>query len=53
MPQYLVRKTESHHLLVDADSADDAEERAADVPDHDWEQSDGPTFEAEPAETGA
>lgn len=50
MPQYLVRKTESHHLLIEADSADDAEEQAAEIPDHDWEQSDGPTLEAEPAE---
>ncbi len=47
MPQYLVRKTESSHLLIEADSADDAEEQAAEVPDHDWDQSDGPTFEAE------
>ncbi len=54
MPQYLVRKTESYHLLVEADSAYDAEERAAEVPDHDWEQSDGPTLEAEPVgESGA
>lgn len=53
MPQYLVRKIESYHLLVEADSADDAAERAAEVPDHDWEQSDGPTLEAEPVEKGA
>ena len=53
MPQYLVRKTESYHLLMEADSEGDAAERAAEVPEHDWEQSDGPAFETEPVEDEA
>ncbi len=53
MPEYLVHKTESHHLLIEADSADAAEEQAAEIPDHDWESSFSPTFEAEPVKEGA
>lgn len=47
MPSYLVRKTETYHLLVDAASAEEAENRAAEEPNYEWEQSDGPTFEVE------
>ena len=47
MPKYLLRKTESYHLLVEADSKEQAREQGEETPDHDWEQSDGPDIEVE------
>lgn len=51
MPNYLVRKTETYHYLLKADSEDDAREQAEALPEHDWEQSDGPLFEVELADS--
>jgi len=48
MPLYLVRKTETYHVLIEAPTADEAEDEAEDMPEDAWEQSDGPSFEAEP-----
>jgi hypothetical protein len=50
MPYYLVRKTETYHYLLEADSKEDAEQQAEDLPEHDWDQSDGPLIEVELAE---
>ena len=47
MPTYRVRKTETYYTDVEADSPERAEVEAAEVPDHDWEQSDGPAYEVE------
>ena len=47
MPTYRVRKTEIYYTDIEADSPEQAEEEAAEVPDYDWEQSDGPVYEVE------
>ncbi len=47
MPNYLVRKAETYHYLLEADSEDDAREQAKALPEFDWEQSDGPVLEVE------
>ena len=51
MPNYLVRKTETYHYLLEANSEDDAREQAEALPEYDWEQSDGPVFEVELADS--
>jgi hypothetical protein len=50
MPYYLARKTETYHYLLEANSKEDAEQQAEDLPEHDWDQSDGPLIEIELAE---
>ena len=47
MPTYRVRKTETYYTDVEADSPEEAQAEAAQVPDYDWEQSDGPGYEVE------
>jgi hypothetical protein len=48
MPHFLARKTLTYHYLFEADSEEDARNEAEDLPDFDWEQSDGPLIEVEP-----
>lgn len=50
MPNYIVRKTESYYLMVEADSEEAALEQAEETPEYDWEQSDGPEYEVEGAD---
>ena len=51
MPNYLIRKTETYHYLLEADSEDDALEQAEALPESAWEQSDDPMLEVELADT--
>ena len=51
MPNYLIRKVETYHYLLEADSEDAAREQAEALLEFDWEQSDGPTLEVELADT--
>ena len=52
MPHFLARKTLTYHYLFEADSEEDARNEAEDLPDYDWEQSDGPLIEVEPVSEG-
>ena len=47
MPTYRVRKIETCYTDVEADSPEEAQAEAAQVPDYDREQSDGPEYEVE------
>ncbi len=47
MPDFLARKTQTHHYLLEADSEEDAQQGAEALPDHDWDESDGPLIEVE------
>ena len=47
MPTYRVRKIETYYTDIEADSPEAAEAEAEQVPDYDWEQSDGPAYEVE------
>lgn len=52
MPHFLGRKTLTYHHLFEADSEEDARSESEDLPDYDWEQSDGPLIEFEPVSEG-
>ena len=47
MPTYRVRKIETYYTGVEADNPERAQEEAEELPDYDWEQSDGPAYEVE------
>ncbi len=51
MPYFLARKTETYHYLLEADSEEDAQQEAEDLPDYDWDQSDGSLIEVELVES--
>lgn len=51
MPYFLARRTQTHHYLLEADSEEAAQQEAEELPDCDWEQSDGPLIEVELVES--
>ncbi len=52
MPHFLARKTQTHHYLIEADTEKNARQEAEDLPDYDWDESDGPLIEVEAVTEG-